>query len=116
MRPKIFLPQTVSEGKMRSLEQQGADLELHGNDCLQAETAARMAAREGGLEYISPYNDLQASCICSQPPQAQAQYKTLQRSHVAETAVLGPRAGLSSDVAALAALIAELLRLMHKIN
>ena len=61
MRPKIFLPQTVSEGKMRSLEQQGADLELHGIDCVQAEAAARNAAEQGGLEYISPYNDLQAS-------------------------------------------------------
>ncbi|KAK9828163.1 hypothetical protein WJX74_001208 [Apatococcus lobatus] len=61
MRPRIFLPQTVSKGKMDSLEQQGADLQLHGTDCIQAETAARAAAEEGGLEYISPYNDLQVA-------------------------------------------------------
>ncbi len=59
VRPRIFLPHTVSEGKKRSLEEAGADLVLHGTDCIQAETAARKAADDGGLEYISPYNDVQ---------------------------------------------------------
>ncbi|KXZ41417.1 hypothetical protein GPECTOR_480g416 [Gonium pectorale] len=40
--------------KLRSL---GGHLVLHGNDCLQSETAAREAAAAAGAVYVSPYND-----------------------------------------------------------
>jgi len=53
----IFLPETVSETKLESLRYYDIELELHGHDCILAERAARRAAQESGLEFISPYND-----------------------------------------------------------
>ncbi|MFC2164845.1 threonine/serine dehydratase [Acidobacteriota bacterium] len=53
----IFLPKTASESKLESLRYYDVPLELHGHDCILAETAARNSAQESGQVFISPYND-----------------------------------------------------------
>lgn len=54
----IFLPETASESKLESLRYYDVNLELHGHDCILAETAARKAANESSQVFISPYNDI----------------------------------------------------------
>ena len=54
---RIFLPRTVSAAKADKLRPLGAQLELVGEDCVEAEAAARQAAQEQGSTYISPDND-----------------------------------------------------------
>ena len=53
----IFLPETASETKLESLKYYDINIELRGQDCILAETAARNSAQESGQEFISPYND-----------------------------------------------------------
>jgi len=58
----IFLPETVDAGKAGMLRARGARLVAHGQDCVEAEAAARAHAERSGSTYISPYNDRQVSC------------------------------------------------------
>ena len=53
----IFLPNTVSEAKLRKIQFFGAKTELVGNDSGDAEVAAREYAEKNQLPYLSPYND-----------------------------------------------------------
>ena len=55
----IYLPETASPAKIAALRNLGAKLELRGQDCVEAEAAAREHADSNGLSYISPYNDAQ---------------------------------------------------------
>jgi len=55
----IFLPETTDPGKIDTLQTYGAEIRIHGDDCIRAEAAGRAAAAERGFTYISPYNDLQ---------------------------------------------------------
>ena len=57
LRGKIFLPEDVSQIKLRALERAGADLQLVAGECLDAEKEARRWAESHGLAYVSPYND-----------------------------------------------------------
>ena len=55
----IYLPQNASPAKIEALQEFGAQLELHGDDCVEAELFARARAENEGLCYVSPYNDPQ---------------------------------------------------------
>ncbi len=55
---KIFAPKHVSSSKIESMKLFGAEVILSGNDCLQAEMAAKNYANEHNQIFISPYNDL----------------------------------------------------------
>jgi threonine dehydratase len=56
---EVFLSSQVPEAKWRKIEAYGARLRMIGQNPLEAEIAARVAAQESGRTYISPYNDLQ---------------------------------------------------------
>ena len=55
--PTIYVPAGISPLKEARLRQAGATLLSVGTDCVEAELAARAAAKEGGACYVSPYND-----------------------------------------------------------
>ncbi|MBN2430528.1 MAG: threonine/serine dehydratase [Acidobacteria bacterium] len=55
----IFLPEYTSTAKQEALRMYGAQIILHGNDCLEAEQLARATAEREGRIYVSPYNDWQ---------------------------------------------------------
>jgi len=55
----VYVPKTISAAKLGALERLEANLELHGDDGVEAEIRARQVARESSRYYISPYNDLQ---------------------------------------------------------
>lgn len=58
----IYVPSTISARKAAKLAKAaaevGAEIVEIGEDCLEAEVAARKAAMTSGQTYISPYNDL----------------------------------------------------------
>jgi threonine dehydratase len=54
---KIFLPANASPAKVDTLRLLGAQLEFHGEDCVEAEGLAHQTAVKRGLPFISPYND-----------------------------------------------------------
>jgi len=55
----IWMPKTVSEAKRKSLSFfKGVDVELFGNDSVEAELKALESAQKEGRMYISPYNDI----------------------------------------------------------
>ena len=53
----IFLPNTVSEAKLKKIQSFGAEVQLVGDDSGDAEVAAREYAENNNLPYLSPYND-----------------------------------------------------------
>jgi threonine dehydratase len=55
---RVFVPRGASPAKVAAIRLRGAEVHEHGDDCLDAEVAARAAAAETGAAYISPYNDL----------------------------------------------------------
>ena len=55
----ICMPENASLTKIEAMEQYGADIRFHGDDCLKAEIFAKQLAFETGRTYISPYNDVQ---------------------------------------------------------
>lgn len=57
-RAKIFLPEAVSPLKRQTIERFGVDVTLIPGDGINAEMAARDAAAEQGLTYVSPYADM----------------------------------------------------------
>ncbi|GLI67676.1 hypothetical protein VaNZ11_011837 [Volvox africanus] len=57
LRPQLYIPTTASPYKIRKLMSLGAELHLYGTDCLEAELAARSAAKKADAVYVSPYND-----------------------------------------------------------
>jgi threonine dehydratase len=54
----VYAPASASAAKMRKIELFGAAIERVEGDALAAELAAGAAARERGLTFVSPYNDL----------------------------------------------------------
>lgn len=56
---EVFLSSQVPEAKWKKIESYGARIRKVGDNPLDAELAARAAARESGRTYISPYNDWQ---------------------------------------------------------
>ena len=55
----IFLPANAAPAKVETLHLMGAQLEFFGEDCVDAENLARKTAEDGGLTFVSPYNDLE---------------------------------------------------------
>jgi threonine dehydratase len=53
----IFVPASVSPDKRAAIEQLGAAVIEHGDDCVETEVFARAWAHERQMTYISPYND-----------------------------------------------------------
>jgi threonine dehydratase len=54
---EIFLSERVAQSKRDRIRERGARIRIVGDDPLEAEVAARDAARASGRTYISPYND-----------------------------------------------------------
>lgn len=55
----IYLPAGAFPAKVEFLRQHGVGLEFIGDDCLVTESAAKEAALEKKLTFVSPYNDPQ---------------------------------------------------------
>jgi len=53
----VFAPRGAPSAKLDGVRAYGAEVRLVGDDCLQAEAAARAHARASGATYVSPYND-----------------------------------------------------------
>ena len=53
----IYAPASITEAKRSRLQSMGLSVEIHGEDCMEAETHARSMAVETGRCFISPYND-----------------------------------------------------------
>lgn len=63
----IFVPEGTTSTKVDSIKRAGGDVRFFGTDGLETEQHARQYARENGMQYLSPYNDLdvvagQGSC------------------------------------------------------
>lgn len=54
----IYLPKTATQAKIENIQQYGARIIFHGDDCNQAEQFAKQVAMETNVDYISPYNDI----------------------------------------------------------
>lgn len=54
----VFVPNTADEAKIALLDAAGVAVRRAGQDCIEAEAAARAFAEETGRTYVSPYNDL----------------------------------------------------------
>ena len=76
----VYAPESASPAKLKKMELYGAQLELVKGDALAAELAAGKAARERGMAFVSPYNDVDIIAgqgtvgmeIAEQLPQADA--------------------------------------------
>jgi len=55
----IFVPEHASSTKVEAMRRLGAEVKIHGSDCIHSEFRARRYAAESGKTYISPYNDPQ---------------------------------------------------------
>lgn len=58
----IYVPETASAVKLNAIKLLGANLITVKGDGYVAETTARAAAKDNGLSYISPYNDMEVIC------------------------------------------------------
>ena len=57
IRAEVYVSTQVSSKKLEAIRSCGAEIQVVGSNPLDAELAARAAARESGRMYISPYND-----------------------------------------------------------
>ena len=55
----VFVPDNASAAKIQAIERLGAEVRCFGDDTAVTEAHARQYARDNGLTYIPPYNDLQ---------------------------------------------------------
>ena len=53
----IYVPGDASPTKLENMEQFGAKIKVHGDDCIKAEEKARQVSISTGETYVSPYND-----------------------------------------------------------
>lgn len=53
----IFVPEHADQSKVDAVRRLGAEIRVHGSNCLETEIFAREYAEENGLTYISAYND-----------------------------------------------------------
>ncbi len=53
----IVIPEDASPAKVEAIRARGADIVVHGNDCVVAEAWGREEAARRGVPYLSPYND-----------------------------------------------------------
>ncbi len=57
LRALVFVPEGASEAKVARIRTLGAEVRVHGSDCVDAEAHARGYAKAHAMTYISPYND-----------------------------------------------------------
>ena len=55
----IYVPENSSEAKLINMKNFGAEIVVHGKDCMDGELKAREVANNTGGIYLSPYNDLE---------------------------------------------------------
>ena len=55
----IYVPENSSEAKLINMKNFGAEIIVHGKDCMDGELKAREVANNTGGIYLSPYNDLE---------------------------------------------------------
>jgi len=91
----VFVPDGASADKVQAIQRLGAQVRYFGDDTAVTEAHARQYAREKGLTYIPPYNDLQV--IGGQGTIAVELAKQLDRIDVVFVALGG--GGLISGVA-----------------
>jgi threonine dehydratase len=53
----IFVPENAAPAKVDAIRRLGAEVRVHGSNCLETENFAQQYAERNGLIYISPYND-----------------------------------------------------------
>lgn len=58
-RGRVYLPRGTAAVKVNALRELGARWVFFGEDCIKTEREARRVAGEEGVEYVSPYNDLE---------------------------------------------------------
>lgn len=58
LKGRLFIPGTASSVKVKQLLESGIPFEKVGDNCVEAENAARRFAEQGGHVWLSPYNDL----------------------------------------------------------
>jgi threonine dehydratase len=54
----VFVPTSTPPAKREAIAAHGAEVQIHGDDCVLTESHARGVAAATGRTYISPYNDL----------------------------------------------------------
>ena len=54
---RVFVPTYADPGKVAAIEARGAQVHVHGEDCVDTEIHARSVAEADALAYVSPYND-----------------------------------------------------------
>lgn len=54
----IVVPETARDSKVEAIRALGGEVQTYGQDCVEAESFARLLAAERGMTYVSPYNDL----------------------------------------------------------
>tara|TARA_Y100001970_G_C14185301_1_gene832243 strand:- start:1125 stop:1955 length:831 start_codon:yes stop_codon:yes gene_type:complete len=54
----IYVPENSSDAKLANMKNFGAEIVVHGKDCMDGELKAREVAKKTGGIYLSPYNDL----------------------------------------------------------
>jgi threonine dehydratase len=57
VRAAIVVPGNTPKVKRDAIRALGADLTVHGNEYMDAESLAQNMSREGGMPFLSPYND-----------------------------------------------------------
>jgi len=57
VRAAIVVPGNTPKVKRDAIRALGADLTVHGNEYMDAERLAQNMSREGGMPFLSPYND-----------------------------------------------------------
>jgi len=57
VRAAIVVPGNTPKMKRDAIRALGADLTVHGNEYMDAERLAQNMSREGGMPFLSPYND-----------------------------------------------------------
>ena len=57
VRAAIVVPGNTPKVKKDAIRALGADLTVHGNEYMDAERLAQNMSREGGMPFLSPYND-----------------------------------------------------------
>ncbi|MDG2054848.1 MAG: pyridoxal-phosphate dependent enzyme [Phycisphaerales bacterium] len=55
----LYMPTTAAQAKVDKLRDAGVQIQQIGEDPLESELKARDVAKEEGMTYVSPYNDLQ---------------------------------------------------------
>ena len=55
----IYVPENSSDAKLINMKNFGAEIVVHGKDCMDGELKAREVANNTGGIYLSPYNDLE---------------------------------------------------------